>query len=306
MAPQLGPTYAQYDNGASVFPFYDNFAGTSLPSGWQTQTSTVTGTVNNGITITNTVNNGAGIAYSTSTISAPYIIEDYYSASGTSGGNPNELGGIGLTSYPNGSNTPYLYYGTTGFYNGSYQFNNIVNGTWQTPSGTYTTNTWYIMTFENSGAGTIYQVNYGSNFSKTSSTYPSAEYILLPGSIGMTVYIKWVRARAYPPSGTAPTNTLGTINLVDDLSFIYAIVPIIQLTYTPIRITNTQSTATPAPFQQMIQINTADFTDIVFNTSTPQANFEFFSSVPSQALPAWIESYSNGILTIWVSLPNGI
>ena len=28
-APQLSPTYAEYDNGANVFDFYDNFAGTS-------------------------------------------------------------------------------------------------------------------------------------------------------------------------------------------------------------------------------------------------------------------------------------
>ena len=46
-APQLSSTYAQYDNGANVFPaLYQNFAGTSTPSGWQS-----TGTVaqNNGI-----------------------------------------------------------------------------------------------------------------------------------------------------------------------------------------------------------------------------------------------------------------
>jgi hypothetical protein len=29
-APGLSSTYGQYDNGANVFTFYDNFAGTSL------------------------------------------------------------------------------------------------------------------------------------------------------------------------------------------------------------------------------------------------------------------------------------
>lgn len=33
-APQLSTTYAEYDNGKNVFPFYDNFAGTSLGSEW--------------------------------------------------------------------------------------------------------------------------------------------------------------------------------------------------------------------------------------------------------------------------------
>ena len=46
-APELSPTYAQYDNGIYVFNYYENFVGTSLPSGWTV--SGVTYTVNNGI-----------------------------------------------------------------------------------------------------------------------------------------------------------------------------------------------------------------------------------------------------------------
>ena len=33
-APQLSPSYAQYDNGASVFSFYDNFAGGTVNPGY--------------------------------------------------------------------------------------------------------------------------------------------------------------------------------------------------------------------------------------------------------------------------------
>ena len=33
-APQLSPTYAQYDNGANVFNFYDNFKGPTLNNAW--------------------------------------------------------------------------------------------------------------------------------------------------------------------------------------------------------------------------------------------------------------------------------
>ena len=33
-APQLSSTYAKYDNGKFVFPYYWNFSGNSLPSGW--------------------------------------------------------------------------------------------------------------------------------------------------------------------------------------------------------------------------------------------------------------------------------
>jgi len=57
-APQLSPSYGQYDDGASVFSFYDNFAGTSLNTNiWIAVTTGGSVTVNNGVTIQD---NGAG------------------------------------------------------------------------------------------------------------------------------------------------------------------------------------------------------------------------------------------------------
>ncbi len=57
-APQLSTTYAQYDDGANVFPiFYQNFAGTSLNSIWHTYGSP-TISVNNGLTL-----GGSGNSY---------------------------------------------------------------------------------------------------------------------------------------------------------------------------------------------------------------------------------------------------
>ena len=52
-APQLSSTYAQYDDGVSVFPNYWNFAGTSLPTGWTSSGSDLT--VDNGITLSGSV-----------------------------------------------------------------------------------------------------------------------------------------------------------------------------------------------------------------------------------------------------------
>jgi hypothetical protein len=61
-APQLSPSYAQYDNGAEVFPlFYDNFAGTSLNSKW-TQGEGITATVNSGLQLSGGVAYGASIS----------------------------------------------------------------------------------------------------------------------------------------------------------------------------------------------------------------------------------------------------
>ena len=63
-APQLSPSYAEYDDGASVFTNYWNFAGTSLPSGWTVGGGTAT--VDNGLTYTaGTTSSDYGIYYNT-------------------------------------------------------------------------------------------------------------------------------------------------------------------------------------------------------------------------------------------------
>ncbi len=57
-APQLSPSWGQWDNGPKVFPFYDNFAGTTLNSRWVTYHAT-------GLSVSNTLNfditGGAGV-----------------------------------------------------------------------------------------------------------------------------------------------------------------------------------------------------------------------------------------------------
>ena len=56
-APQLSPSYAQYDDGPEIFPvLYDNFKGTALGSMWNETIvgNTVNITVDNGITFTRT------------------------------------------------------------------------------------------------------------------------------------------------------------------------------------------------------------------------------------------------------------
>ena len=54
-APQLSSSYAQYDNGASVFPGYWNFAGNSMPTGWHAHStddfSDSRVSINNGLSI---------------------------------------------------------------------------------------------------------------------------------------------------------------------------------------------------------------------------------------------------------------
>ncbi|MGA2800715.1 MAG: hypothetical protein ABSE71_05325, partial [Candidatus Micrarchaeaceae archaeon] len=75
-APQLSGTYAQYDNGASVFNFYDDFVGTSLSSKW-TLVSGTAGTdykINNGFQLLTTITR----VQSSSSMSGSFVLEAYH------------------------------------------------------------------------------------------------------------------------------------------------------------------------------------------------------------------------------------
>jgi hypothetical protein len=74
--------------------------------------------------------------------------------------------------------------------------------------------------------------------------------------------------------------------------------------YVPITLTNSQSTATPSPFQQMVNISESTYSSyLTYNGNF--ANFEFFTS-SGTVIPAWIESNNSGKIITWIKLPNGI
>ena len=79
-APQLSGTYGQFDNGNSIFSFYDDFIGTTLKSTWSNfkyPSGTVgTNTVNNGVTFTGGSTSWWGIK-NTYQVSSPDML-DYY------------------------------------------------------------------------------------------------------------------------------------------------------------------------------------------------------------------------------------
>jgi len=227
MAPQLGPTYAQYDNGSSVFNNYWNFAGTSVPSGINTYTNAGSVIFNNGVIIkggTSATDGENGIATSTS-FSAPVIVEYYGTQSTSPAGNSWGYSTSGFSNYlsatdlyPSDSGT-YTIVSFEGGNNGllrTSQGGSITYGTLSTPSNNlfsasvwtniyasstyytyqnYTNSTGYI-TGANNSASLPFEIIVGNN---EASYAPN----------GMTVY--YLRTRAYPPSGTAPTNAFGSI-----------------------------------------------------------------------------------------------
>ena len=76
------------------------------------------------------------------------------------------------------------------------------------------------------------------------------------------------------------------------------------LYYAPLCVINSQTSATPSPFQAMINITESAYAgNLVYNGNL--ANFEIFNAIGA-VQPAWIESNQSGKLVTWVKLANGI
>lgn len=101
-APQLTTHYAAFDNGRLVFPFYDNFSGTSLKSQWSAGSfiNPMDFTINNGFHLVNTVGSGAQIKASSFTTTAGFV--DFYANASVTAAIQIVLGGLGGDLYTGG------------------------------------------------------------------------------------------------------------------------------------------------------------------------------------------------------------
>jgi len=71
---------------------------------------------------------------------------------------------------------------------------------------------------------------------------------------------------------------------------------------------NTQSVASPSPFQQMLQLEASEINSVL-PKSTPQVASDFHNirfKYNYSYIPAWLESINNGVATIWVNIPVSI
>ena len=68
----------------------------------------------------------------------------------------------------------------------------------------------------------------------------------------------------------------------------------------PITIDNTQSSATPNPFQQMVKIPISQFSTYIYDNNV-SANFEFYYA-NNTIIPAWIESVNSTTIVVWLKL----
>jgi len=80
--------------------------------------------------------------------------------------------------------------------------------------------------------------------------------------------------------------------------------------YVPINISNSQTTATSSPFQQMVNLTLTSSNKPYINNTGKYAfqNVEFFNSTSGTVIDSWLESYNftAGYAIFWLKLPNGI
>ncbi len=215
-APQLSSTYAEYDDGANTFLYYQRFGGlSSLPNNW----SSISGTV---ITYYPMYIEVAAITSSTwygiymnpipSSLSSSTTVWEYYgneydskiagSAVGIGIGSTNEIS----YGFLEGDNPPNLVF-----------LDNNNNG-FSINTGYYDTNDSKIYTMEIvSGKDVNMYVNYKQIYSTTSATSASPTYFVIQssnngGTLSSPITIEWFRLRAYPPNGVMPSVSFGSVS----------------------------------------------------------------------------------------------
>jgi len=381
-APQLSSTYAQYDNGASIFQFYDNFVGTTLSSKWEITQGSATYNVDNGLTIIGPNTGGCTNAGTTviSSISqfSPNVILDFYGYFNGGGSTAHcFFGGVGFNNSFGSGNLGFIGTGNANF------------GFWYTGGNVisipYSPLTNIVYSVVSSTIQTGVSENYGGLYVSNTVMQPLNIQFAFQSSCNITASVQWLRTRAYPPNGVMPvlqaqiaqatqsaiissantwtapqaytepininvgqttltgttagsivysmpdqgssykkfiayangyendTTTTQTIALPALFTYEPYIVTspsgLIQSITTsleiPITITNNQSSATPAPFQQQIVINPSNYSSYL-TSNLSNANFQDGNG---NILDSWLESGNSNTSTstiYWVNLPNGI
>ena len=101
-----------------------------------------------------------------------------------------------------------------------------------------------------------------------------------------------------PSIGNQIINTSGTVAGTS-----IAGKPSILTSYEPLTITHTQTSATPSPFQQMINMTSTDPGWSSIATSNFAQNVEFFYYNGS-VIPSWLENYTSSKAIWWLKLPS--
>jgi hypothetical protein len=202
--------YGQYDNGANVFTYYTNFAGTTIPSGWVAQLAPPNYVVNNALFI--------GAAGGTDAINSGNIL---FPANGADTDTlsvlPSGGGGGGAFEYGLGKPSGGTWWTGAGGYTEIWY--GASSGIWVLPSGTELTFTTQpslmgLQTVSWGKSGLIsYSNNYVSNTALTDSNvaYSTANVVGFRTGSGMAWTSQWERIRIQTPNDILPSTTYGAV-----------------------------------------------------------------------------------------------
>ncbi|HEV2166918.1 MAG TPA: hypothetical protein VGS23_08100, partial [Thermoplasmata archaeon] len=204
-APELSAQYAEFDNGASVFNFYDDFNGTTLASHWTGSTGW-TYRVDDGFSVDSVPGSGSGIYSRSPYNSYPAVVDFYGDLYQTTSATHFVSEGLGTSACTGCYTAEAVAWAATGAtysgpspqaaYFGSENFGTSAFSTQQ--AAVFTTEAV-------SSTEAIYEVNYTAAQTLTSNLPPGPLPVALaiagysPGLLTNNESTTWIRERTYVP-----------------------------------------------------------------------------------------------------------
>ena len=217
-SPQLSSTYAEYDDGADVFSYYQRWGGlSSLPTNWGEVTNSIVtfASTYTEIQPNQTTRGWYGIYLNPipASLSSTTTVWEYYG---------NQYNDIAAGSYVGTSESTTGNFAGYSFSEGDTTTNLIYLGNnatqFDASAGYDDTNNNKIYTMAMaSGTALDMQINYSSIYSTASAVAEAPTYfdIAVSNNGGSKpaspIYIYWLRTRAYPPNGVMPSVTFGSV-----------------------------------------------------------------------------------------------
>ena len=192
--------YGEYDNGAYVFPYYENWTGGSLASGWLGN-----GYIqNNGISVTSRIYTDSQFTLSNFTLASLGYATGYASSTDIIGYSDEATYTIGIDG--DSGTSKYAV-------NGNSNISDIASGS---------TSSVQVLSFWTNATYAFGTLNYNNQAESLLSGISSTHYIDICGSGvcggGANVYSQWVRETYTPPDNTMPIQSFGALITVPFLS----------------------------------------------------------------------------------------
>jgi hypothetical protein len=218
-AASLSSPYGEYDNGAKVFSFYDNFAGTSLNSQWTIfGSSQGTVSVNNGVTLTSSSSSlSIGIFASYTPPTTGIVTETYFDAANIAAGY-RVFDGYGMTNASTAEQNGYIGILEAGGA-GTLRLSKMASGTQtnlvSTTDALAAGNNYTSSLQWQSSTLTMADLTNSHSTSTTDTTYSLSsmtQVALALGAASGTKYVTyWFRVRQSPPSNVMPSVSFGNL-----------------------------------------------------------------------------------------------